>query len=320
MSNLYDLSSFPKQLQPFPLLKPKATQSNQGISSSSLVKDKAAHEGSLVHVLPPAMMNPFEAMNYLRPSNQLILLLQKGTDFPVYPPELAERVSVPPLSLFQTLALADAVSRSVATCLQIDDRTWYKRMKELERALGRYWSWVEKALFAFAFIASVTVVSDFGYEENYKGLWSPLSSTLSSTQPWPIISAVSHAVQPEGDIIYEEGGEEGDIISSTTSAVASAATSAIDKLTGLPSSTITSAARAAATTAANPVRRQVNTAQETDSDLYDDYYSDDAHGWPGHENWADGYSSGARWAAIGILVGVVIAVWLPWFIVTMRVR
>lgn len=33
-------------------------------------------------------------------------------------------------------------------------------MEELEKVLKRYWSWVEKALFAFAFVASVTVVSD----------------------------------------------------------------------------------------------------------------------------------------------------------------
>jgi len=98
MANPHGFSSFTKQIQPFAPLKPKLTQPNQGASSSSLVKDKAAHGAWLVNVLP-TMMNPFEAMNYLRPSNQLILLLQKGTDFPVYPPELAECVSIHPFSL-----------------------------------------------------------------------------------------------------------------------------------------------------------------------------------------------------------------------------
>jgi len=191
-------------------------------------------------------------------------------------------------------------------------------MEELEKALGRYWSWVEKALFAFAFIASVTVVSDFGYEEQYKGLSSPLPSGFSSTQPWPIISAVSHAVQPEGDVIYEEDGEDGNIVSTTASVVASAATSAINRLTELPSSTVSSAARSAVTTATTLLRRQLNTPQEIGSDLYEDLYSSDSE-WPGYEHWADSYSDGGRWAAIGILIGVVIAVWLPWFIVTMKV-
>lgn len=44
--------------------------------------------------------------------------------------------------------------------MKIDEKTWYERMGDLEKALARYWSWVEKALFAFAFIASVTVVSE----------------------------------------------------------------------------------------------------------------------------------------------------------------
>lgn len=43
--------------------------------------------------------------------------------------------------------------------VQIDDDTWYRRMDELEMTLARYWSWVEKALFAFAFAASVLIVS-----------------------------------------------------------------------------------------------------------------------------------------------------------------
>lgn len=70
------------------------------------------------------------------------------------------------------------------------------------------------------------------------------------------------------------------------------------------------------------VRRQADAvaddiASDSDDFIMSDY--DESELWPGYSSWEDGYSSDLRWAAIGILIGVVIAVWLPWFIVTMKV-
>lgn len=214
----------------------------------------------------------------------------------------------------------------VATRLQIDDRTWYKRMEELEKALSRYWSWVEKALFAFAFVASVTVVSDFGYEDGSVSSSSNPSPTLTPAQPWPVISAVSSLVQSDEGIIYDE--DDNDFLSNSASAAASAisyaATSVQEAVTtSLPSNTVSSAARAVTATATNLVRRQaVRTNESTgiiEEEMITGKHGEDYAEWPGYESWADGYSSGARWAGIGILIGVVIAVWLPWLIFTLRV-
>lgn len=203
-------------------------------------------------------------------------------------------------------------------------------MEDLEKALARYWSWVEKALFAFAFVASVTIVSDFGYERSSVSLSSTPSQILSqlpSTQPWPVISAVSRRIQSNDEWAIEE--DTSDITSSaasaaaaTVSALASTASSAIRSGSSAAAETITSAARTATSTAARFVRRQADAAidamaSDSDDSILSDY--DDEELWPGYSSWDDGYSSDLRWAAIGILIGVVIAVWLPWFIVTMRV-
>lgn len=76
-----------------PLLKLKPLHLCKDSHSASLVKDKTCNPTWLVR-MQGAMHNPFDVMTYLRPSNQLVLLLQKGTDFPVYPPELAECVGL----------------------------------------------------------------------------------------------------------------------------------------------------------------------------------------------------------------------------------
>lgn len=96
------------------LLKLNPIQISQRTSTTSLVKDKGVGDASIVNVAP-AMMNPFEAMNYLRPSNQLILLLQKGVDFPVFPPELSECVSRPSWQL--SLPTVAALTRCMTILL-----------------------------------------------------------------------------------------------------------------------------------------------------------------------------------------------------------
>ena len=103
----------------------------------------------MLHSGPADAMDHF---NYIRPQNQLVLLLQKGQSFPSYPHELSGSVS----HLVYLCACPDLMNLA-----QLDEKTWYARMEALEKALKRYWSWVEKALFAFAFVASVTVVSDY---------------------------------------------------------------------------------------------------------------------------------------------------------------
>lgn len=52
-------------------------------------------------------------------------------------------------------------------------------MEELEKVLKRYWSWVEKALFAFAFVASVTVVSDHWTAAEQAYLFDQTGSALT---------------------------------------------------------------------------------------------------------------------------------------------
>lgn len=169
-----------------PPLRPNPTQLGKAASTTSLIKQKGLEDAWGVEHLPAmmnpleAMINPFEAMNYLRPSNQLVLLLQKGVPFPVFPPELAECVSerarlcVPVAQMSLTRN-----HTSWAIQYQIDERTWQKRMEELHTALSRYWSWVEKALFAFAFIASITAVSDSRYKEMIAGSRSPPPDCLT---------------------------------------------------------------------------------------------------------------------------------------------
>lgn len=85
---LLDSSERPKH----PLLKPKPIRLGKSTPLSSLIKDRLASSAWLA-TMQTSMANPFEVLTYFRPSNQLVLLLQKGTDFPVYPPELAECVS-----------------------------------------------------------------------------------------------------------------------------------------------------------------------------------------------------------------------------------
>lgn len=184
-------------------------------------------------------------------------------------------------------------------------------MGDLHKALSRYWSWVEKALFAFAFIASVTVVSDFSYEDTAVSSSSLVSTGISSTQPWPVISAVSNAIGMDDPVIYED--DDSDLPANTT----------MNTATDLPSRTISSATRAVSATATNLLRRQLDSANHTSTGSGGDTHAGgllDDDEWPGYENWTDGYSTGARWAAIGILIGIVIAVWLPWLIFTVKVN
>lgn len=94
-------------------------------------------------------------------------------------------------------------------------------------------------------------------------------------------------------------------------------------MTDLPSRTIASATRAVSATATNLIRRQLEIINGTV--LQDEASSnasivDDGDEWPGYEYWTDGYTTNARWAAIGILIGIVIAVWLPWTIWTIKVN
>lgn len=76
-----------------------------------------------------------EAYSYLRPSGQLVLLLQKNECFPHYPHELSNSVG----NRF-------IVKGSPLTSCQIDEKVWQQRMDDLCKALNRYWSWVEKVM------------------------------------------------------------------------------------------------------------------------------------------------------------------------------
>ena len=107
-------------------------------------------------------------------------------------------------------------------------------------------------------------------------------------------------------------------VASTATAVTSAAARLTSSLPGLSSDPVTSAARTVSSTAARLVRKQLSTANETGSDFYDSYL-DDSSDWAGSEYWVDYYGNHARWAAIGIVIAIVIAVWLPWIILTTRV-
>ena len=78
---------------------------------------------------PANVMDPY---NYVRPTNQLVFLLQKGLDMPPYPIELSD---------------------------SIPEKVWYSRMDKLHAALARAWHWTEKALFSFAFVMSIVMVS-----------------------------------------------------------------------------------------------------------------------------------------------------------------
>lgn len=117
----------------------------------------------------------------------------------------------------------------------------------------------------------------------------------------------------EGWVLEEE------IISDTTSAASTAAASSAVRSAGVAASrTLSSVASAATEMATRFVRRQAEANSTAGEDNITSKY-DDGELWPGYSSWDDGYSSDLRWTAIGVLIGVVIAVWLPWFVVTMRV-
>lgn len=68
------------------------------VASSSLVRDKDIEltADNMAMPLPTnaAQVNAYEVFNYMRPQGQLVLLLQKKQDFPHYPHELSQSVSV----------------------------------------------------------------------------------------------------------------------------------------------------------------------------------------------------------------------------------
>lgn len=112
-----------------------------------------------------------------------------------------------------------------------------------------------------------------------------------------------------GDITVDDGR--------SSSAAGRGATSSASSTSSGPSSTITSMANVAATTAARLLRRaddddQAGKSTWTDKDL-------DYGNYAGNGYWDDDYTPQMRWTAVGVLLGVLVAAWLPWIYVSIRV-
>ena len=272
---------------------------------------------------------------------------------------------------------------------QIDEKTWYARMDELQKALRLYWHWLEKALFAFAFIASVTIVGELlppaedpALSSAYSSgaLTPPLSSpmplppfpdplypfvgnapamttftgtlTITTTpssprrsdattssdddQPWPIISAITRYIDQQAadhnsDLDEDDGPVLSDDPLSSSTFSSASASSAASSVASAASRTASALAETATTSARFLLKRQlgINDSDDSDGDVPaeaastndsgDVGYGSDGEYYPMGDRWADGYSSDVRWAAIAILIGVLVAVWVPWIVVSVRV-
>lgn len=131
-------------------------------------------------------------------------------------------------------------------------------------------------------------------------------------QPWPLIAAITRYMQNDdpneyyGDITIDDGR-------SSSSAARGAITSASSTSSG-PSSTTTSMANVAATAAVRMLRR----ADDDDHGGRSTWVDEDL-GYAGSGYWRDDYTPQMRWTAVGVLLGVLIAAWVPWIYVSVRV-
>jgi hypothetical protein len=132
-------------------------------------------------------------------------------------------------------------------------------------------------------------------------------------QPWPLIAAITRYMQNDdpneyyGDITVDDGR--------SSSAGARGATGSAPSTSSGSSSTITSMANVAATAAARLLKRaddEGGRSTWTDKDL-------GYGGYAGNGYMEDSYTPQMRWTAVGVLLGVLVAAWLPWIYVSVRV-
>lgn len=192
-------------------------------------------------------------------------------------------------------------------------------MDELSKVLHRYWSWVEKTLFAIALLCSATVVSLGNVAlPRYRS-----DGECLHAQPWPVIAAVTRYLKPSGEDTFD-GAHRGPISDSPSSQTSSVSSSMrttrvkAEPTSEAVSSTAAALANAASATARFLLKRQSD-MQDEDSDNSTWTDSDDLDGFVGDGYWTDNYTDSMRWAAIGVLLGILVSMWLPWIYVTVRV-
>lgn len=129
-------------------------------------------------------------------------------------------------------------------------------------------------------------------------------------QPWPIISAVTRYIDQRSDDSAQPSRPAVPFPAGNATAPAAA-----DDVADRTAETVSTAASATA----RFVRRQLDEnpifSNESDSSGWrgDDEYQG------GTNSWSEPWSSSVRWAAIAIILGILVAIWVPWIFISIRV-